>query len=150
MTANGDTSDSVTPVDDGPSAASRIVSAALAFVVGVVYGAVGTVAHPLVLTVGPVTIPWGLIVSLVGVLALFIGFRLVLGERLAVVAAGVGVVGIVSLFSLESAGGSVLIENGMEGWIWVVAPAVLAAVVIIWPAARNRRGGADEAAVGRG
>jgi hypothetical protein len=150
VTATGDPRDSVSPVDDGPSAASRFVSAALAFVVGVVYGAVGTVAHPLVLTVGPATIPWGLIVSLVGVLALFVGFRLVLGERLAVVAAGVGVVGIVALFSLESAGGSVLIENGTEGWIWVVAPAVFAAVVIIWPSTRNRRGGSDEPTVPRG
>jgi hypothetical protein len=130
--------------DARPSAASRAVSIVLAFVVGVVYGAVGTVAHPLSITIASVTVPWGLILAVVGVLALFVGFRLVLGERLAVVAAAVGVVGIVALFSLESAGGSVLIPQSSTGLIWVLAPALLAALVIFWPslpAPAGRRGG---------
>jgi hypothetical protein len=130
--------------DARPSAASRAVSIVLAFVVGVVYGAVGTVAHPLSITIASVSVPWGLILAVAGVLALFVGFRLVLGERLAVVAAAVGVVGIVALFSLESAGGSVLIPQGTAGLIWVLAPALLAALVIFWPslpAAGGRRGG---------
>lgn len=121
-----------------PSVGSRIVSVVLALVVGLVYGAVGTVAHPLSVTVLSVTIPWGLIVSLIGVLALFVGFRLVLGERLAVIAAAVGVVGIVALFSLESAGGSVLIQEGTPGLVWVLAPALLGALVVFWPSLPTR------------
>lgn len=130
--------------DDGrPSVASRFVSVALAFIVGVVYGAVGTVAHPLSVTIASVTVPWGLVLSLVGVLALFAGFRLVLGERLPVVAAAVGVVGIVALFSLESSGGSVLIQQGVSGLIWVLGPALLAALVISFPSLPARGGGAQ-------
>jgi hypothetical protein len=125
--------------DVRPSVASRLLSVVLALVVGIVYGAVGTVAHPLSLAIGSATIPWGLIVALVGLLALFVGLRLVLGERLAVIAAAVGVVGIVSLFSLESAGGSVLIQEGVVGLVWVVTPVVLAALVIFWPSRRSKR-----------
>lgn len=138
--------------DMRPSAASRAVSIVLAFVVGVVYGAVGTVAHPLSVTIASVTVPWGLVLAVVGVLALFVGFRLVLGERLAVVAAAVGVVGIVALFSLESAGGSVLIQQGTVGLIWVLAPALLAALVIFWPSlpADVGRRGRTDGAIGDG
>jgi hypothetical protein len=127
------------PEDTPPTAASRIASIALALVVGVVYGAVGTVAHPLSVTLGSIAMPYGLVLALVGVLALFVGFRLVLGERLATVGAVVGVVGIVALFSLESRGGSVLIQEGLPGMVWLLGPALLGAIVISWPSLPERR-----------
>ncbi|RWZ64704.1 hypothetical protein ELQ92_08190 [Labedella populi] len=125
---------------DGPAPgiASRIVTVVLGIVVGAVYGSVGTVAHPVTVTIGSIVFPYGLVVALVGVLALFIGFRLVVGGRLAAVGAAVGVVGIVSLFSLESAGGSILIREGLTGVVWLVGPALLGALVISWPSLPTR------------
>jgi hypothetical protein len=120
-------------VDPAPSLASRIVTFVLGLLVGVVYGAVGTVAHPLAVSIGSISLPYGLVVGLVGVLALFVGFRLVVGGRLAAVGAAVGAVGIVSLFSLESIGGSILIREGLAGSVWLVGPALLGALVIAWP-----------------
>jgi hypothetical protein len=109
------------------------VTFVLGLLVGVVYGAVGTVAHPLAVSIGSLSLPYGLVVGLVGVLGLFVGFRLVVGGRLAAVGAAVGVVGIVSLFSLESIGGSILIREGLAGSVWLVGPALLGALVIAWP-----------------
>lgn len=127
------------PVADAtPSLASRIVTVVLGLIVGIVYGAVGTVAHPLTVSVGSLSVPYGLVVALVGVLALFVGFRLVVGGRLAAVGAAVGVVGIVSLFSLESIGGSILIREGLAGSVWLVGPALLGALVIAWPSLPTR------------
>jgi hypothetical protein len=37
------------------------------------------------------------------------------------------------LFSLKGTGGSVLIPDDLLGKIWVVAPIVIAAIVIAWP-----------------
>lgn len=134
--------------DDRPSVASRIVSVVLALIVGVVYGTVGTVAHPLSITIASIVIPWGLVLSLVGVSALLVGFRLVLGERLAVIAAAVGIVGIVALFSLESTGGSVLIQQGVSGLVWVLGPALIAALVIFFPSLPARPRGVSAARPG--
>lgn len=129
------------------SVRSRVASVVLGLIVGLVYGSVGTVAHPITIGVGPVSFPFGLVVSLIGVLALLVGFRLVLGERLAAAAAAVGVVAIVALFSLESAGGSVLIPNGVSGMAWLWGPPVIGLVVVCWPSPseRTRRLDAPEA-----
>ncbi len=116
-----------------PSLGSRIATLVLGLVVGVVYGAVGTVAHPVTVTIGSAVLPFGLVVALVGVLALFVGFRIVLGGRIAAVGVAVGVVGIVSLFSLESVGGSILIREGVAGTVWLLGPALLGALVVSWP-----------------
>lgn len=124
--------------DAPPGVASRVVTFVLGVIVGAVYGSVGTVAHPLTVTIGSVVFPYGLVIALIGVLALFIGFRLVVGGRLAAVGAAIGVVGIVSLFSLESVGGSILIREGIAGSVWLVGPALLGALVISWPSLPTR------------
>ncbi|WP_198412135.1 DUF6113 family protein [Mycetocola zhujimingii] len=112
---------------------NRAVSCVLGFVVGAVFGAVGTVQHQTTLTLGSFSFPLGLILSLVGVLALLIGLRLLIGDRLVVLLAAVGVVGVIALLSVQSPGGSVLIPQGLAGLVWTIGPVLIATVVVAWP-----------------
>ncbi|MBG6239370.1 hypothetical protein IWX78_002349 [Mycetocola sp. CAN_C7] len=112
---------------------TRIAGAALSFFVGAVYGAVGTVAHQNVLRIGELTLPVALVLALIGALALLIGFRLVFVDRLAVICAALGMIGVIGLFSLASSGGTVLIPQGVPGLIWTVGPVLIATVVVAWP-----------------
>ncbi|PWC08645.1 hypothetical protein DF223_03640 [Mycetocola zhujimingii] len=105
----------------------------MGFVVGAVFGAVGTVQHQTTLALGSFSFPLGLILSLVGVLALLIGLRLLIGDRLVVLLAAVGVVGVIALLSVQSPGGSVLIPQGLAGLVWTIGPVLIATVVVAWP-----------------
>jgi peptidoglycan/LPS O-acetylase OafA/YrhL len=111
----------------------RVVSCILALIVGAVFGAVGTVAHQSTLNLGTVRLPLGLPLALLGVLALLIGFRLLLRDRLVVFLAAVGVVAVIALFSVPSPGGSVLIPQGLAGILWTIGPVLIATVVVAWP-----------------
>ena len=115
------------------SLGSRIGTLVIAFLVGLVYGTIATVGHRHAWQLGEITIPWGLILGLVGVAALLVGIRLVAGGRWAAAAAAVGVIGAVSLFSLPGPGGSVLVPGGVVGTIWAVGPALIAVLVVAWP-----------------
>lgn len=121
------------PTEARPSRGPRIVGAALSILVGAIYGTIGTIASQNVLQLGEVTIPVGLILALVGVLALLIGFRLLFDDRLPVLCAAIGMVGMIALFSVASAGGSVLIPQGLLGLVWTVVPVLLATIVVAWP-----------------
>lgn len=126
-------------LDDGePSAISRIVTAVITLVLGAVYGTVGTVAHTLTVKPLGISLPYGLVLGLIGTLALLIGLRLVIAERLPSVAAGVGLVGTVALFSFSSPGGSILISQGLPGLIWLFGVPLIAAVVLAWPRVPQR------------
>ncbi|WP_143034075.1 hypothetical protein [Paramicrobacterium humi] len=116
-----------------PGAGQRVGTAVLTFVLGLVYGTVGTVAHPAKVTLLGVPIPYGLVLALLGVLALLLGLRLVLADRLPVLSAAVGLVGIVVLFSFRSVGGSVLIAQGIVGMVWLFVVPLVAALVLAWP-----------------
>ena len=105
----------------------------VAFLVGLAYGALGTVGHRAVLRVGEVAIPWGLAAALIGVAALLLGIRLVAGGRAAAAAAGAGIVVAVAVLTLPGPGGSVLIVGDLTGTIWSVAPALIAVLVVAWP-----------------
>lgn len=132
-----DEHDAEIPADEArktePSLSARIGSGLLTFVLGVVYGTVGTVAHPLSVVVLGVPVPYGLVLALIGALALLLGLRLVLEERTAVFTSALGLVGTVVLFSFKSAGGSVLIAQGLVGMIWLFAVPLIAALVLAWP-----------------
>ncbi|QPZ40213.1 hypothetical protein HCR76_06180 [Paramicrobacterium chengjingii] len=117
---------------------SRIVTAVITLVLGAVYGTVGTVAHTLSVKPLGIPIPYGLVLGLIGTLALLIGLRLVITERLPSVAAGVGLVGTVALFSFSSPGGSILISQGLPGLIWLFGVPLIAAVVLAWPRVPQR------------
>ncbi|MEN0083552.1 MAG: hypothetical protein AAGC66_02175 [Leifsonia sp.] len=117
---------------------SRIVSAVLLVLAGAVFGAIGTVAHQLTVTWG-VPVPLGLIGSLLAFTALLVGLRLLGQSRLPALLAALGAIAVVLLFTQQSAGGSVLIPNNLLGQIWLVAPILIAAVVVAWPDVRGRR-----------
>ncbi|MCP2030400.1 peptidoglycan/LPS O-acetylase OafA/YrhL [Okibacterium sp. HSC-33S16] len=124
------------PASSTPPASTpggRVVSCILALVVGAVFGAVGTVAHQSTLNLGDTRIPLGLPLALVGVLALLLGFRLLLRDRLVVFLAAVGIVAVIALFSVPSPGGAVLIPQGLAGIIWTIGPVLIATVVVAWP-----------------
>lgn len=115
------------------SAGPRIAAAVLSFAVGAIYGAVGTVAHQDVFRVGGLSLPMALVLALLGALALLIGFRLLFADRLPVFCVALGMVSTIALFSVASAGGSILIPQGILGLVWTVAPVLLATVVVAWP-----------------
>ncbi|TFB94772.1 hypothetical protein E3O48_08960 [Cryobacterium sp. HLT2-28] len=112
----------------------------LAFVVGVAFGVLGTIAHQATIVLGPVTIPIGLVLALAGVTALLAGLRLVVGDRLVVLLAAIGLLGTIFLLSLRSEGGSVLVPQGLPGTLWTVGPTLVATIVLAWPRIPGRRG----------
>ena len=121
-----------------PTLGGRVMTYAIAFVVGLVYGTLGTVGHRHAWQVGEVSVPWGLVLALVGVAALLVGIRLVAGGRAAAAAAAVGVIGAVALLALPGPGGSVLIAGDAIGTIWAVGPALIAVLVVAWPSLPSR------------
>lgn len=121
------------PATEGTPLSTRLTGAALSLLVGAIYGTVGTVAHQNVVTVGGIDLPVGLTLAVLGSLALLLGFRLLFDDRLAVLCAAIGLVGMIALFSLASAGGSILIPQGLIGLFWSVAPVLIATIIVAWP-----------------
>ncbi|MFF1878723.1 DUF6113 family protein [Leifsonia sp. NPDC058230] len=119
---------------------SRIVNYVLLFVVGVVVGAVGTIAHQSTWRIGGFTLPWGLVLALLGYTALLVGLRLLSRSRIPALVAALGTILVILLFAQRSAGGSVLIVNDLIGQVWLVAPIVIAALVMAWPDLSKHRG----------
>ncbi len=120
---------------------SRIVNAVLLVLAGAIVGGIGTVAHQFTVTWG-VPVPLGLIGSLVGFTALLVGLRLLTESRWPALCAALGAIAMMLVLTQQSPGGSVLIPNNLGGQIWLVAPIVIAAVVVAWPDVRGRRRGA--------
>ncbi|GIT80679.1 hypothetical protein LLS1_23480 [Leifsonia sp. LS1] len=116
---------------------SRILNAVLLVLAGLLVGAVGTVAHPIDVTWG-VGIPLGLIGALLAYTSLLVGLRLLAATRVPAILAALGAIATVLLFAQQSPGGSVLIPNTLAGQIWLVAPILIAAVVVAWPDVRRR------------
>jgi len=124
-------------VTDTAHTLGRLAVTLVAFAVGAMVGVVTTFTH------GQLP-PWGLIAGLAIVAALLIGIRLAFPSRLPVIAAGVGVVGAVVVLSLQSTGGSVVVADDLVGWLWVLGPAAIAALAIVWPRRRVRPEAASE------
>ncbi len=119
--------------------AARIVNLILLFLAGAIIGAVGTVAHQSTVTVAGVAVPWGITVALLAYTSLLIGLRLLNPGRAQALAAALGTIAMTFVFSLKGVGGSVLIPDNLLGKIWVVAPIVIAAIVIAWPRLPQRK-----------
>lgn len=113
-------------------ARARLVPAIVGFLIGVVFGALGTIGHRHVLRIGEFTLPWGIVAALAGVAALLVGLRLLAG-RLVSGAAALGVIAMVALLSLPGVGGSILVPATTVGTIWAVGPALIAVFVVAWP-----------------
>ncbi|SJM56689.1 hypothetical protein [Gulosibacter sp. 10] len=115
----------------------------LAYLVfGVLAGIVGTVAHRARIDVLGVQIWFGWAVGLLAVLALAIGLRLYLGDRLPGYGFAIGVCLAVLVFTLGGAGQSVMIPaaaNGLgAGEAWTFGSAIAAFVPVIWPRLARR------------
>ncbi|MGN6325177.1 hypothetical protein [Pseudolysinimonas sp.] len=116
------------PVEDiermGPG--STVIASVFALVIGGVVGLLATFAHAQ-------WAPWGLVAGLAILVCLVAGFRLVFASRIVAAAAAVGFVVAGALLALPGAGAPILRLDGPAGWIWAVAPVVLAVVVLAVP-----------------
>ncbi|TFC03481.1 hypothetical protein E3O42_06370 [Cryobacterium adonitolivorans] len=124
---------------EAPTAGSRLLAALMAAAAGALFGILGTVAHQTTFELGSLTIPLGLTLALLASGTLLLGLRLVVHDRLIVLAAAIGLIATVFLLSLRSTGGSVLVPAGVLGTVWTMAPALFAALVIAWPRIPARR-----------
>jgi hypothetical protein len=117
---------------------NRIAEAVIALIVGLVLGVVGTFGHRGVIGVHAANLPWGIVVALLAVACLFAGVRLYTGSRLATLAAVVGVLVPIFVFSFQGPGGSVVIVQDTLGRLWAYGPLVLAVLTLALPAPRAR------------
>jgi LmbE family N-acetylglucosaminyl deacetylase len=117
----------------------RAVASLVALAAGVAFGVLGTVAHQATVVLGSVTLPAGLVLATLAASALLVGLRLVLDDRVVVLACTIGLVGSIFLLSLRSTGGSVLVPAGLAGTLWTVLPTLVASLVLAWPRLPPRR-----------
>lgn len=108
---------------------SRILSWVAAAVIGGVYGIAGTIAHSL--TWGPV--PVGLIIAAIACGALLVAIRALTHDRASTLAAGLGMLGTVTLISGVGPGGSVVVADTIWGRVWIYLIAGLVLLAVAWP-----------------
>ena len=105
------------------------------FVVGVIYGAAGTIAHSLMW--GP--IPIGMIIGAVACAALLVAVRALTHDRGATAATAIGMIGMLMIISGEGPGGSIVVPNTPLGQIWIYVVLGIALLVISWPSVSRLR-----------
>jgi hypothetical protein len=115
-----------------PGLGARIGTLVVAFLVGALYGTLGTVGHRQVWTIGDVAIPWGLVAALLGVASLLVAFRIFSGRLVAAVV-GLGTIVTVGVLTLAGPGGSVLVVGDLTGTIWSLGPALVTVFIVAWP-----------------
>ena len=118
------------------AAMTRVGYGILLFLLGLLYGLVGTGSQQSTFSIGAAVIPWGIVVALLGVALLLGGIRVIVEHGPGRVYALVTAIGIflpIVLFSQQSAGGSVLIPANAAGEAWVFGPVLIAVVAIAWP-----------------
>jgi LmbE family N-acetylglucosaminyl deacetylase len=119
--------------------ANRSLAGLVGLLLGMLFGVLGTIAHQATLTLFGVTLPIGLTIAFVGIGALLLGLRLVVGDRFVVGLAAAGLLLTIFVLSLRGSGGSVLVPAGLPGTLWTVVPALIAAFVLAWPKLPPRR-----------
>ena len=112
---------------------ARIGACLVAVAIGVATGALGTVTQAWTLQVADIDLPVGLIGGLLVTAALLTGLRLVFDARAIVLSGALGLLGTISLLSVESAGGSVLLPAVPASYVWVFGPVLIALLVVAWP-----------------
>lgn len=123
---------------------ARGFSLVLAFATGAAMGFLLTFTHrQYLIELGPVPVPLGLIGGLAIVAGLLAGMRLAFQERATPIAAAAGVLIGAGILVLPGNSGSLYLETDPLGYIWVLAPTLLAIVIIGWP---ERRAGTERVA----
>ncbi|TFD57318.1 hypothetical protein E3T39_15035 [Cryobacterium suzukii] len=122
-----------------PTLANRSLSGLGGLLLGILFGVLGTIAHQATVTLFGVALPIGLTIAFVGIGALLLGLRLVVGDRFVVGLAAAGLLLTIFVLSLRGSGGSVLVPAGLPGTLWTVVPALIAAFVLAWPKLPPRR-----------
>lgn len=120
---------------------ARALACLMALAVGVGVGLLGTVTHPSQITMAGVSLPTGLIASLIVASALLVGLRLVFGSRAPSAFAAIGLAAVLLVFAQAGPGGSVLIAGNLPGYVWTYGVPLVAALVIAWPRLPARVGG---------
>ncbi len=121
--------------------AARVFTVVLAVLVGAGVGFVLTFTHrQYVVPVAGMPVPLGLLGGLAIVAALLVGMRLAFGDRIAPLAAGLGIVAAIGILGIPQPNGSTVYANDALDYVWILAPVVIAAVVVFWPERRERRG----------
>jgi len=113
---------------------ARALSWLIALVVGAVYGLAGTMTHAATWGVLPV----GVVVALAAAGALLLAIRLLTSDRIATVAAGLGMIAVALVLSQVGPGGSVVVANGPLGLAWTIGLPCLVVLVAAWPSLRTR------------
>ncbi|TFD90357.1 PIG-L deacetylase family protein [Cryobacterium serini] len=122
-----------------PTLTNRSLGGLGGLLLGILFGVLGTIAHQVTLTLFGVALPIGLAIAFVGIGALLLGLRLVVGDRFVVGLAATGLLLTIFVLSLRGSGGSVLVPAGLPGTLWTVVPALIAAFVLAWPKLPPRR-----------
>lgn len=118
---------------------ARGFTVVLALATGAAMGFVLTFIHrQYVVDIGPLALPLGLIGAIAVIAALLLGMRLAFGERLASLAAAVGVLIGASVLLLPGSGGALYDDSDPVGYVWILSPIVLAIAIVGWPFARVR------------
>jgi hypothetical protein len=102
---------------------------------GMVFGMLGTIVHSS--TVGTADLPWGVVVALLGLACLLAGVRLLTVSRWETAVTALGALIAVIVLAQQSFGGSVLVQNAVVGWTWMIGAALVSLAAIVWPAARR-------------
>lgn len=113
----------------------RILTWLMAFVLGGVFGAAGTIGYASM----PVGLPLGIVVGFVGCAALLVGIRIVAEDRIAAAAAGAGMLLTLVLFSGVGPGGSVVVPDSVLGMVWSLGLTAVVVAIVAWPDASRLR-----------
>lgn len=106
----------------------------VAGVIGLVYGVAGTIGQAAMWGY----LPLGLLVAVIGVSALMLGVRLLVSDRWAALATGLGAMIATFVFSGKGPGGSIVVPAPADGElstgiIWTLAVPIATAIVVGWP-----------------
>jgi len=100
---------------------------------GGIVGALMTAVHQSSAMVGDIVVPWGLILSVLAMVAYIVGLRVLTGSRVLAILATVGIMGATAYLASPTVGGSVIVPANIAGVIWTFLPAVVIAIVVAWP-----------------
>jgi len=109
---------------------ARILSWLAAAIVGAVFGIAATIAHS---ATWWGFFPIGLILGALACAAILIAVRTLTADRWAGLAAGVGMVLLVTIVSGRGPGGSVIVPNTLTGQIWGFLVAGMVILIAAWP-----------------